>query len=67
MCEIKRVSAMAEIHYKLPRSVVLENQLDELNCSLHYVLTLRTWLPKIQCRSMWKIYRQVLMAMSRQI
>jgi hypothetical protein len=30
---------------------VVEKKLDELNCSLHNVLTLHTWLPRIQCRS----------------
>jgi hypothetical protein len=67
MCEIKGVSAMAEIHYEKPRSGVVEDQLDELNYSLHYVLTLHTWMPRIQCRSMWKYTKQVFMAMNRQI
>jgi hypothetical protein len=46
MYEIRGVSAMVEIHYKLSRSGVVENHLDELNFSLHYVLTLHTWMPK---------------------
>jgi hypothetical protein len=57
MCDIIGVFVMVEIHYKEPMSGVVETQLNELDCSLYSVLTLHTWIPRIQCKSMWKIYQ----------